>query len=123
MSKIRSKDTLPEVLLRKSLFKEGLRYRIHYKLPGKPDIVFVSKRLAVFINGCFWHGHDCKIDNKPDTNAQYWANKIKNNKNRDSLNYLNLEQMGWKYYVSWECLILNNIRDEVNNIKKILISI
>ena len=77
MSQIRSKDTKPEIILRKSLFKKGLRYRKHHKLPGKPDIVFISKKMAIFVNGCFWHGHRCEIDNKPETNSKFWKNKMK----------------------------------------------
>lgn len=122
MSQIKSKNTKPEMLLRKTLFNKGLRYRKHYRLPGRPDIVFVSKKLVIFVNGCFWHGHGCKIDNKPKSNKYFWEEKIKNNKKRDEDNYHKLETMGWKYYVVWECSINKDINNEVDNIIKILYS-
>ena len=116
MSRIHSKDTKPEIILRKALFKKGLRYRIHYGLPGKPDIVFVSKKIAIFVNGCFWHGHGCRRDHKPASNTKFWKSKMAGNKERDKNNYINLDKLGWNYYISWECSILNNISNEVKKI-------
>ena len=80
MSGIKDKDTIPEMLLRKTLLKDGLRYRIHYKLPGKPDIVFPSKRIAIFINGCFLHEHGCVLDHNPKSNNNFWKKKKESNK-------------------------------------------
>jgi DNA mismatch endonuclease, patch repair protein len=76
MSLIRAKNTKPELLVRKALHKLGLRYRIHYPLLGKPDIAFPSKKLTIFIHGCFWHGHGCKFDHKPKSNKLFWSSKI-----------------------------------------------
>ena len=89
MSKIKSKNTTIELLVRKELFRRGLRYRVNYKkLPGKPDIVFVSKSVAIFINGCFWHGHEvCPDGHIPKTNSKFWKDKFKRNKSRDKLNF------------------------------------
>lgn len=108
MSKIRSKNTKPEILLRKALFAKGLRYRIHYNLPGKPDIVFPSKKIAIFVHGCFWHGHGCKIDHSPRSNKTFWKEKIKMNRIRDKRNETLLKANNWETLTYWECEI-NNI--------------
>ena len=109
MSKIKSKDTTIELLVRKELFRRGLRYRINYKkLPGKPDIVFVSKRVVIFINGCFWHGHGCKLTKQPKTNSAFWIEKITKNKKRDTENLKKLKSLGWSVIVLWECKIKEN---------------
>lgn len=105
MSKIRSKNTKPEVMLRKALFAKGYRYRINYKkLPGKPDIVFPKYKTAIFVNGCFWHGHEgCKIAHIPKTNQVFWIDKITRNKERDIQNIILLEKSGWKVITIWKC--------------------
>lgn len=101
MSKIKSKDTTPEMKLRKELWARGYRYRIHYKLPGKPDIVFVGKRIAIFVDGCFWHKcPKCYI--KPKSNKKYWLPKIEKNVERDKKNTKLLENKGWKVIRIWE---------------------
>lgn len=107
MSKIRSKNTKPEVILRKALFAEGYRYRINYKkLPGKPDIVLPVYRTAIFVHGCFWHGHeDCKIAHIPKTNSGFWKEKLARNKERDRLNNQEIKLLGWKVVTIWECEI------------------
>lgn len=101
MSKIRGKDTTPELALRKTLWKMGYRYRLKNKLPGKPDIVFPGVKLAVFIDGCFWHG--CPEHNTtPKSNAQFWAVKLNKNKERDrKVNEL-LMDAGWEVLRFWE---------------------
>lgn len=109
MSHIRSKNTLPELMVRKKLFALGYRYRIHYNLPGKPDIVFPSKKIAIFVNGCFWHGHGCKLDHVPKTNNDFWRKKIISNIKRDKKCHNLLKRRGWKVIVLWECKINKNL--------------
>jgi len=114
MKSIKSKDTKHEVILRKTLFKNGLRYRINYKnLSGKPDIVFVSKKLAIFVHGCFWHQHEdnCEITNKPASNKRFWSDKFKKNMERDKRNIKEIETMGWRTLTLWECQILDKNRN------------
>ena len=107
MAKIRSKNTKPEILLRKSLYKNGIRYRINYKkIPGTPDIVLTKYKIAIFVHGCFWHGHEnCKIAHIPKSNTIYWENKIHKNKERDNISTMHLLAMGWRVLVIWECEI------------------
>lgn len=112
MSKIRSKDTKPEIKLRKGFHAQGFRYRINYKkLPGSPDIVFPKYMTAIFVNGCFWHGHDnCKLSHIPKSNVDFWQNKIQKNKLRDkNIKYL-LISSGWKVIVVWECEIKTKLK-------------
>ena len=105
MSRIRGKDTNPEVLVRKYLFKKGLRYRKNDRtLPGHPDLVFPKHKTVVFVNGCFWHGHEgCRFFVWPKQNADFWKNKIMSNISRDSSNTKKLVEQGWKVLVIWEC--------------------
>ena len=105
MSHIRSKNTKPEVKLRKELFSLGYRYRINKKgLPGSPDIVLKKYRTCIFVNGCFWHGHkDCRFATRPKTNVEFWSKKIENNRERDLRDYTFLEALGWRVIVVWEC--------------------
>ena len=107
MSNIRGKNTKPELIVRKFLFSKGLRFRLHRKdLPGSPDIVLPKYKTVVFINGCFWHGHDgCKYYRLPKSNVDFWETKITNNKNRDVLNEIKLKDLGWKVIRIWECEI------------------
>jgi DNA mismatch endonuclease, patch repair protein len=112
MKSIKSKNTKPEIYLRKYLFSKGLRYKINYKkLPGKPDIVFVSSKLAIFVHGCFWHQHkDCEITNIPESNSVFWSNKFEKNIDRDIRNKDTIEELGWKVIIVWECEILDKNR-------------
>lgn len=105
MSKNKSKDTKPELLLRKKLWEEGIKgYRLHRKdLPGKPDIAFVSKRLAIFVNGCFWHRCPHCQYKLPKTNRDFWKNKFENNIARDLRAFDRLKEMNWKSITIWEC--------------------
>lgn len=105
MSKIHSVDTKPEVIVRKYLFAKGFRYRKNEKsLPGKPDIVLPKYRTCVFVNGCFWHGHNgCKYFVWPKSNTEFWKEKIMGNINRDQETYSVLKKDGWKVLVVWEC--------------------
>ena len=105
MSRIRSKDTKPEMQVRKFLFANGFRYRLHTnKLPGKPDIVLRKLMKAVFVHGCFWHGHEgCNYFVVPKTRTSWWLNKINGNKRRDANNLESLKRQGWKIIVIFEC--------------------
>lgn len=107
MSHIPSKDTKPEETVRKYLFSKGFRYRKNVKdLPGKPDIVLPKYRTVIFVNGCFWHAHEgCKWFVKPKSREDFWEAKFKYNAERDQKNYRNLEDMGWRVIVIWECEI------------------
>lgn len=104
MSRIRSTDSKPEVIVRKFLFSQGLRYRKNDpRLPGKPDIVLPKYKTVVFVNGCFWHMHKCSRFVWPATNKEYWEKKIKGNAGRDLIHYELLEADGWNVIVIWEC--------------------
>ena len=105
MSHIRSKATKPEIMVRKWLWAHGYRYRLNVKsVPGKPDIVMRKYRTAIFVNGCFWHGHEgCKQFVLPKTNTDFWQTKIARNRERDQRNYDILLQNGWQVIVLWEC--------------------
>ena len=117
MSRIRSKNTKPELAVRKYLSSKGFRYRLHDKnLPGKPDIVLKKHRTAIQVRGCFWHGHDCKLSIYPKTNRKYWKNKIDNNKKRDKKNDKLIKKMGYKLIVINECRIKNNKLNLINKL-------
>ncbi len=109
MSRIRGKNTKPELLIRKHLYSHGVRYRLHTSLPGKPDIVIGRKKLIIFVNGCFWHAHsNCKDFRWPKTRTDFWKEKIGGNVLRDHKNYAALNNDGWKVLVVWECEIKRN---------------
>ena len=106
MSRIKGKNTKPEMIVRKFLFSKGYRYTLHdKKLPGKPDVVLKKHKTAIQVRGCFWHGHNCKLSNYPKTNRKYWKNKINNNKKRDRKNDKLIKKMGYKLIVINECKI------------------
>lgn len=114
MASIHSKNTKPEILVRKYLWHEGFRYRLNYpRLPGHPDLVLRKYRTCVFINGCFWHGHDnCKYFHLPKTNIDYWSKKIERNKERDREEQRQLAKMGWHCITVWECELKPKVREE-----------
>ncbi|MBO7470047.1 MAG: DNA mismatch endonuclease Vsr [Bacteroidales bacterium] len=105
MSHIRSRNTKPELKVRKWLWSHGYRYRLNVKgVPGKPDIVMRRYRTAIFVNGCFWHGHEgCEKFKMPKTNVEFWEAKIRRNRERDCQNYQILKENGWQVLVLWEC--------------------
>lgn len=107
MSKIRAKDTKPEMIVRRLLHAEGYRYRLHRRdLPGKPDIVFGARGKAIFVHGCFWHQHpasDCLDGRRPKSNTDYWNAKLARNVQRDEQSIAELEARGWNVLVIWEC--------------------
>lgn len=105
MQAVKSKDTVPEMTVRRALHSLGYRYRIHGRdLPGCPDIVFPGRRKAIFIHGCFWHGHPCaRGARQPKTNASYWTAKISRNRTRDLRVKRLLRAAGWDVFIAWEC--------------------
>lgn len=104
MSRIRSKNNVPEERVRKFLFSKGFRYKKNdKKLPGCPDIVLPKYKTVIFVNGCFWHKHNCKRFVWPSSNEEYWKKKILRNVERDELNIKELKELGWKVLVVWEC--------------------
>ena len=104
MSRIHSKNNVPEEKVRKFLFSKGFRYRKNdKKLPGCPDIVLPKYKTVIFVNGCFWHKHNCKRFVWPSSNEEYWKKKILRNVERDELNIKELKELGWKVLVVWEC--------------------
>ena len=120
MSKISGKNTKPEILVRKFLFSKGFRYRSNVKtLPGKPDIVLPKYKTVIFINGCFWHGHNCKKGKLPSSNIDFWKEKISNNKSRDDKNSDLLVKLGWKVIIIWQCEI-SKIDNRIKILNKLL---
>lgn len=103
MSRIHGKNTKPEIIVRKYLYSRGIRYRLHTKLPGKPDIVIKSKGIVIFVNGCFWHAHNCPAFRLPKTRSDFWKTKIEANKARDIRNEEALNKSGWRVLTIWEC--------------------
>jgi DNA mismatch endonuclease (patch repair protein) len=104
MSRIRSKDTKPEMVVRRLVHRLGYRYVLHDKrLPGSPDLVFPSRRKVIFVHGCFWHGHSCGRGFKPKTNEAFWSKKIVGNKARDAKRLRELRRQGWGVLTVWEC--------------------
>jgi DNA mismatch endonuclease, patch repair protein len=104
MRAIRSKDMLPELAVRSVVHKMGYRFRLHGNdLPGKPDLVFPSRRKVIFVHGCFWHSHNCKAAHVPKSNVSYWGPKLQRNQARDGKNIKTLRADGWKALVIWEC--------------------
>lgn len=114
MARIRSRDTHPEVALRRALHRRGLRFRVNVKtLPGKPDIVFARYRTALFVHGCFWHRHaGCKIASNPKSNVKFWQDKFARNVSRDRRVRRELSAAGWRVIVVWECQLHTKARLE-----------
>lgn len=117
MARVRSKNTSPEMRLRKVLWSRGLRYRLHSNdLPGKPDIYFRRAGLAVFVHGCFWHSHSgCSRARVPSTGQEYWIPKLQRNVQRDARVQAELRKMGWTVFIAWECAIKRHdkVADEI----------
>ena len=107
MAKIKSVDTQPEMRVRRFLHRAGLRFRLHDRaLPGKPDLTFPSRRVAVFVHGCFWHRHPdpgCKLTRTPKTRREFWEPKFRENVDRDRRKQRDLEELGWRVITFWEC--------------------
>lgn len=106
MSRIRGKNTKPELLIRSALHRRGLRFRLHRRdLPGTPDIVLPKRRAVIFVHGCFWHGHGCHLSKIPQTRTAFWTKKIEQNRLRDRVAEQRLKDDGWRVVVIWECLL------------------
>ena len=124
MAAIRSKDTKPEMIVRRGLWSRGFRYRLNHKrLPGHPDLVLRKYRTCIFVNGCFWHGHNVTLNIKdetlnsecckiPKTNREFWVEKIRRNKERDKEEQRKLAAMGWHCITVWECQLKPSVREE-----------
>lgn len=120
MSKISGKETKPEILVRKYLFSNGLRFRKNVKdLPGKPDIVLPKYKTIIFVHGCFWHGHTCKRGSLPKTNFSFWEEKISKNVERDYSDIAQLEESNWNIIVIWQCEISTKLNRD-NRLEKLL---
>ena len=117
MAAIKGKDTKPELLLRKALFSHGYRYRLHdRKLPGRPDMIFRKFNAVIFVNGCFWHGHDCSLFRWPKTRETFWREKIQGNMARDIRNHAACTELGLRTLVVWECSMKGKERLSLNTV-------
>lgn len=117
MSRVRGKDTKPEMLIRRGLHARGLRYRLHdRKLAGKPDLVFPRYRAVLFVHGCFWHAHGCHLSKMPATRREFWRTKLQRNAARDESNVNALQAAGWRVLVIWECALRGPGRLEQENL-------
>jgi DNA mismatch endonuclease, patch repair protein len=113
MSRIRSRDTKPELVVRKALWAAGFRYRLHRKdLPGRPDIVLPGLGTVILVHGCYWHGHACQKGRVPSTNSPFWADKFARNKARDRRDKARLRRLGWTVVTVWECSLSTKQRRE-----------
>jgi DNA mismatch endonuclease (patch repair protein) len=114
MARVGTKNTWPEIVVRKALHRRGFRFRLHAKtLPGRPDIVFPKWSVALFVHGCFWHGHDCKLFRLPKTRTEFWREKISRNRERDLKVQSELVQMGWRTFTVWECALKGKNEEEI----------
>ena len=117
MSGIRGRDTGPELVIRSGLHRRGFRFRLHdRKLAGKPDLVFPKYRAVIFVNGCFWHGHDCHLFKWPQTRKAFWKAKITANRKRDAANSATLRAQGWRVCHIWECALKGKTRHVADNV-------
>ena len=122
MSSIPSKNTKPEITIRKILFSKGYRFKIHdKKLPGKPDIVLPKYNTIINIHGCYWHYHGCNRSSIPKTRTSYWINKLENNKKRDFQNKRKLLRMGWRVVDIWECTLKQkDLKNTINKLERMI---
>lgn len=124
MSHIKSKNTSLELKVRKKLFADGFRYKINVKnLPGSPDIVLPKYRTVIFVNGCFWHYHKCKLSSIPKSNSEFWRKKLIINVENDKNNYAKLRGLGWHVIIIWECEIKDNFNALISNVENEMLSI
>lgn len=121
MASISGKETEPEILVRRFLFRQGFRFRKNVKtIPGKPDILLPKYQAIIFIHGCFWHGHDCKKATRPTSNVEFWNRKIQGNMDRDKQVISDLKKLGWKVLTVWDCELKNKERFDNTMIKLIV---
>ncbi|MCX7299345.1 MAG: very short patch repair endonuclease [Rhodobacterales bacterium] len=118
MAAIKGRDTKPELIVRSGLHQRGLRFRLHRRdLPGRPDLVFPSRRIAVFVHGCFWHAHDnCSYFTLPATEPERWRAKLDGNSARDRRNQAALEALGWRVIIIWECELRNGAAKRLDEV-------
>lgn len=117
MSRVRGRNTKPEMIVRRGLHARGLRFRLHDKnLPGRPDLVFPKYRAVVFVHGCFWHGHDCPMFRWPQTRKEFWNGKISRTMERDGIALLRLRGQGWRVLTVWECALRGPRRSPLDNL-------
>jgi DNA mismatch endonuclease (patch repair protein) len=122
MSGIRGKNTKPEILIRKVLFAQGFRYRIHDKnLPGKPDLVLPKYKAVIFIQGCFWHLHDCHLFKWPKSREDFWREKIESNKARDVKVIRDITASGWRILIIWECALKGKTRRSLEELSDMVV--
>ncbi|MGB3875142.1 MAG: very short patch repair endonuclease [Shinella zoogloeoides] len=122
MRRIKSRNTKPELLVRRALHARGLRFRLHDRsLPGKPDIVLPKWRAVILVHGCFWHGHGCHMGVLPRTNAEFWTEKISANRRRDTVQAAQLHALGWRVAVVWQCALAGRNRKGIDDVANILI--
>jgi len=118
MARVKSTNTSPEMAVRRALHAAGFRYRVHRDdLPGKPDLVFTKNKIAVFVHGCFWHGHRCDRFRMPSSNQEYWTRKIQRNVERDARTAQVLAEMGWERIVIWECQIQQGLEELLDRLR------
>jgi DNA mismatch endonuclease (patch repair protein) len=111
MSRIRGRDTAPELMIRRALHARGFRYRLNDRtLPGRPDLVFPKYKAVIFVHGCFWHGHNCHLFRWPATRRKFWEGKIIRNQERDCTAARALREKGWRVLIIWECALKGNTR-------------
>lgn len=117
MAGIHGKDTKPELTIRRALHREGFRYRLQNRgLPGRPDLTFASRNAVLFVNGCFWHGHDCHLFKMPATRTDFWRTKIEQNVERDRRNLKELSSQGWRVGLVWECALKGRTKQSLPDI-------
>lgn len=117
MSGIRAENTQPELAIRKGLHARGFRFRLHANdVPGKPDLVLPRYRAAIFVHGCFWHGHDCHLFKMPSTRPEFWSAKIDRNRARDTIVRAQLDESGWRYLAIWECALKGRTRLDFDDV-------
>lgn len=123
MARVRSRDTRPELYVRRKVWPEGFRYRLHVrKLPGTPDLVLRKYRLAVFVNGCFWHQHGCSKSKRPTSNRDFWDQKLDENVVRDERDRCRLEALGWTVKTIWECSLVTDTQSLLASLKRARLS-
>lgn len=123
MGQIRARNTRPEVEMRRLLFQKGFRYRLHKKgLPGRPDVVLPRRKVAIFVHGCFWHGHGCRYSRLPSSNTTFWAEKFQRNNERDHRKVRELRAAGWRVATIWECSITCNRDRTISRLETFLLS-
>ncbi len=120
MARIRSRDTKPEMYVRKAVWRAGFRYRLHSRtLPGKPDLVLSQYKIAVFVHGCFWHQHGCAKTSRPSSNREFWDRKLDGNVARDARNRAALQALGWTVLTIWECSLEEGTADVLSVLKRL----